>query len=202
MTIPIRPIRAEEISTVSKHMADAFLQDAAYEHIIHCPRRRYRFLQKMMALRLRSTMGHRKVFVTEDGLGVVACRPSDEGLSVWEIITLGGLCAALSCNPMDILRLLHFMGFADRCEKRLVSQGPGWIIGPLAVSPAAQSRGYGSALLRYVLDHAIPAGTDALLETQSARNRNYYHKFGFFTAEETVIPGSGAPNITMRRAFA
>lgn len=198
----IRPLTPGEIPAAAHLLAEAFLRDPAYTHIIRCQKRRRRFPEKMMALRLRFALGHGTVLTTDDGLGLISCQPPQVSLSLWDILTLGGLWAALYCNPRDLLRLLRFMGYTGQWEKRAASRQPGWLIGPLAVSPAAQGRGYGSALLGHVLKEVIPAGEAALLETQSVKNQRYYQKFGFCTLEETVVPCTQVPNIIMCRAGA
>lgn len=196
----IRPLTSKDIPAAAHLLAEAFLRDPAYTHIIHCKKRRRRFLEKMMALRLRFALDHARVFITDDGLGLISCQPPQVSLSPWDVLTLGGLWAALYCNPRDLVRLLRFMGYAGQRERQAAAQQPGWLIGPLAVSPTAQGRGYGSALLDHVLREIIPTGEAALLETQSVKNQRYYQKFGFHTLEETLVPCSNVPNIIMCRA--
>ncbi len=197
----IRPIRNEEIPTAAALLADAFLHDPAYEHLIRCSRRRTLFLRRMMALRLRFAAKEKAVWVTEDGLGLISCHPVHSGVSIREFLTLDGLWTALCCNPRDIMRLLRFMGYVSRREAKNLSQTD-WIIGPLAVAPAAQGQGYGAALLHYVLEEVVPQGEMAALETQSTKNRDYYRKFGFHILEESLVPGSRVSNIVMARCMA
>ena len=72
-----------------------------------------------------------------------------------------------------------------------------WHLGPLAVRPASQGQGVGSALLRHGL--AIADATPALchLETDLPRNVRLYQSLGFaVVSQQTVL---GVPNWFMQR---
>jgi ribosomal protein S18 acetylase RimI-like enzyme len=65
---------------------------------------------------------------------------------------------------------------------------PAWFLQFLGVDPAHQGRGYGSALLRTVLDEADRAGEAAYLEATSERNRALYERHGFTCTADLVLP--------------
>jgi len=58
-----------------------------------------------------------------------------------------------------------------------------------AVRPAWQGRGYGSALLRAVLDRADRTGTPAYLDATSPDNRRLYERHGFRVIGELAVAG-------------
>jgi GNAT superfamily N-acetyltransferase len=65
---------------------------------------------------------------------------------------------------------------------------PAWFLQFLAVDPAHQGHGHGSALLRTVLDGADRAGEAAYLEATSDRNRALYERHGFSCTADLVLP--------------
>jgi GNAT superfamily N-acetyltransferase len=56
---------------------------------------------------------------------------------------------------------------------------PCWYLPMIGVDPAAQGRGYGSALLRFALEEIDRAGAPAYLESSNARNIPLYERHGF-----------------------
>jgi GNAT superfamily N-acetyltransferase len=62
-----------------------------------------------------------------------------------------------------------------------------WYLNLLAVEPAAQGRGIGTALLRAVLDRADADGVPAYLEATSEANRRLYERHGFEVAAELRV---------------
>jgi ribosomal protein S18 acetylase RimI-like enzyme len=56
---------------------------------------------------------------------------------------------------------------------------PCWYLPLIGVDPTAQGRGYGSALLRYALEHVDRTGAPAYLESSNPRNVALYERHGF-----------------------
>jgi ribosomal protein S18 acetylase RimI-like enzyme len=65
---------------------------------------------------------------------------------------------------------------------------PAWYLQFLAVDPAHQGNGFGSLLLREVLDRADRAGEAAYLEATSALNRALYERHGFRCIADIALP--------------
>lgn len=58
-------------------------------------------------------------------------------------------------------------------------QRPCWYLPLIGVDPTSQGLGYGSALLRYALDHVDRTGALAYLESSNPRNIPLYERHGF-----------------------
>ena len=58
-------------------------------------------------------------------------------------------------------------------------EAPCWYLPLIGVDPTSQGRGYGSALLRYALEHVDRAGAPAYLESSNPRNVALYERHGF-----------------------
>lgn len=65
---------------------------------------------------------------------------------------------------------------------------PAWYLQFLGVDPLHQGQGFGSRLLRDVLDRADRAGESAYLEATSPRNRVLYERHGFRCIGEIQLP--------------
>ena len=66
---------------------------------------------------------------------------------------------------------------------------PYWYLGLLAVEPAAQGRGVGSALVRTGLERADRDGVPTFLETGTQPNVAFYERLGFGVTDEILLPG-------------
>ena len=95
-------------------------------------------------------------------------------------------------------RLLRYAREAAILEREL-SASRGWRLGGIAVEPAEQGRGHGSALVRHGLDRADAAGLPVLLLTSNPANVAFYERHGFAVAAERRLPEAGPPGWAMVR---
>jgi GNAT superfamily N-acetyltransferase len=72
------------------------------------------------------------------------------------------------------------------------------LLDSVAVDPAAQGRGIGSALIQFALGRARAAGCGARLETGNPRNVPLYEHHGFRVVDAADVPGGG-PRIWFMR---
>lgn len=79
-----------------------------------------------------------------------------------------------------------------------VPDEPLWYLDQLAVEPARQGQGVGSALIEHGLAMAHADGLPSFLETGNPDNVAYYERFGFAVIEEGDVPGGG-PHIWFMR---
>ena len=74
-----------------------------------------------------------------------------------------------------------------------------WLLDVIAVEPAQQGRGVGSALLRAVSERADADGTPIALLTYNSANLGIYQHFGYGVVCEGMVSGSEVPWWGMRR---
>lgn len=79
---------------------------------------------------------------------------------------------------------------ADAALHRAVPE-PHWYLDVLAVDPAAQGRGIGSALLRAVHARADGDGMPIVLLTYQPTNLPIYSRHGYAVVCEGTVPGNG-----------
>jgi ribosomal protein S18 acetylase RimI-like enzyme len=95
----------------------------------------------------------------------------------------------------DTPRLLRLFGLL---EKHHPDDRPHWYLPIVGVDPAWQGRGFGSALLRPILERCDAEGTGAYLEASTPRNRALYERHGFEVTGELRLP-DGTPGWPMWR---
>ncbi len=71
---------------------------------------------------------------------------------------------------------------------------PRWLLDSIAVDPAVQGRGYGTALIAAGLEQARADGIGAYLSTGTERNLATYRRLGFHVVEDVDAP-EGGPHI-------
>ena len=64
-----------------------------------------------------------------------------------------------------------------------------WHVGPVAVEPAAQQQGVGSAMLSAVCSQMDAYGSVSYLETDRTENVRFYQNFGFVVLEQSKVLG-------------
>ncbi|MFW9844432.1 MAG: GNAT family N-acetyltransferase [Candidatus Thorarchaeota archaeon] len=130
---------------------------------------------------------------------VYAPSPKIEGLAAWfapgksdmtnfRLIRVGGMTFSREMGA-DILSRLNMIGdYTSRMRKKHVLE-PHWHLFPIAVDPAFQGKGFGSTLMKPMLDRIAGEGLPCYLETQKEQNISLYEHFGFEIIHTDVIPG-------------
>jgi len=141
-------------------------------------RRQYRSLVKHVFVPRKGA------WMTREGTGAALWMPPGTSkLSFRE-----SLAEALPFLPEGLPRLGKVARFETEIKKRWPKE-PHWYLAVLSVSPEAQGRGHGSALLEPGLAKADEQGVGAYLETQRERNVGFYERFGFELVEKIEIEG-------------
>ncbi len=92
----------------------------------------------------------------------------------------------------------RYDAFWDWVDSRKPDQ-PLWQLDSIAVEPAAQGRGFGTALIAAGLAHARADGGGAFLSTGTPRNVSIYGRCGFRVVEDVDAP-DGGPHIWFMRS--
>jgi ribosomal protein S18 acetylase RimI-like enzyme len=66
---------------------------------------------------------------------------------------------------------------------------PHWHLFPIAVDPEFQGKGFGSILMRPMLDRITGEGLPCYIETQKEKNLSLYEHYGFEVIHTDTIPG-------------
>lgn len=174
--LTIIPIQKEHIPALTTLAAEAFLSAPAYRHLMPDVRVRRAFLQHFLHFRLLFSLRSDYAFTTDTLDAVAVWLPPEVRMKNRDFL-----------SP-DLFRGIYTAGL-----------GPVRQLAPLAVSPALQGQGVGSALLRHGLKIIDSQMGTLFLDTQEQRTADYYSRFGFETVERQYINGTDIPIIGMVR---
>lgn len=146
--------------------------------------------------------------------GIVQVKGGETGAALWfesdraptgpVSLLLTGQAFLIPRFGLHAFDLLKFDAKAGKTRKELTETvTPGksaiylWYVG---VVPEAQGRGFGSALIRPVLDLADSEGRAVVLEVQKRENEALYNDYGFTLTQTWQIPDDAPATTTMVRA--
>lgn len=183
-------MQAADIAGVSRALAEAFEDDPHFAWIVRDDRTRLeRLMRAFGVFTQRIWLPHDASYTHELRIGAALWMPP----RTWHVGPLTQLRlapATMAALRNDSPRLIRALNFIDRKHPR----GPDhWYLPIIGVARAWQGRGFGSALLRPILDRCDRERTPAYLEASSPRNRALYERHGFEVVEECRYAGDGPP---------
>ncbi|MEM7540622.1 MAG: N-acetyltransferase [Pseudomonadota bacterium] len=121
-------------------------------------------------------------FVTNDFAGAALWLPP--GVKGEQSVVERELSATIDASRLGEVRAVF------EAMARYVPQDPCWYLPAIAVDPATQGKGIGTALMAYALERVDEGGTPAYLESSNPRNVQLYEGFGFEVIAEVGV-GAG-----------
>ncbi len=149
--------------------------------------------EPMFAALLSEYAVHGFVAEADDGAGVAAWIPPSSGAGLEQAdAATRPLIAGLTDDAGA-----RYQRFWDWLESFLPAE-PHWFLDMVAVDPARQGEGIGSALVGHGVNRARADGVPAFLETGKSGNVPFYERLGFHLAHEEDAP-DGGPHIWFMR---
>jgi GNAT superfamily N-acetyltransferase len=186
----IRKANVQEVDALARTLARAFYDDPAIRWLSPDDARRLATSQRAFAVFLRRIwLAHDETYVAGEAAGVCVWEPPD----TWKLglgRQLGLLPALIRVYGAGLPRVLGALAAIERDHPTQ----PHYYLPFIGVDPDHQGHGFGTALMRPILDRCDADGTPAYLEASSPRNRVLYERHGFAVTEELSI-GRGAPPI-------
>jgi len=143
----------------------------------------------------------------EYGRCVRAATPAD-GVAVWHLPQTHEVAMRASerkrqalswiLGPLGFQNYYRIIDFMRLRAGQLVPHGA-WYLSIIAIDPAQQGRGLGSALLAPTLAEADAAGVDSYLETFNSRSLPFYRRLGFIERAEFKEPTTDSDYVLMSR---
>lgn len=138
------------------------------------------------------------------GLGVVWEVADGNGAAVW--VSPAQAHTWEAADPWNQARISamtddggrRYDAFWEWVDSRTPDE-PLWLLDSIAVAPARQGQGLGSALIASGCNQADAAGVPAFLSTGTLRNVEIYGRSGFRVVDEADAPGGGPHIWFMRR---
>jgi ribosomal protein S18 acetylase RimI-like enzyme len=173
----------------------AFDADPVVNWIVRQDSRRRAALEWLFKISLDMAMPHGHVYTTTDGRAVALWAPPGRWRTgrARQLGQLPGFVRAVGLR-----RLSAVVGAVAAIEARHPDE-PHFYLADLAVDPAVQGRGLGSALIAHVLESCDRDGVPAYLENSNPRNTPLYERHGFVARERYLMGGDGPPLLLMWR---
>jgi ribosomal protein S18 acetylase RimI-like enzyme len=167
-----------ELRAIVRPMVDAFWDYPETVHLLPDEGRRRRVLPRYLLSDARDA----------DGFGTLLVDPGGAGAAAW--IPPAAYPVGVGRQLRQVADLLPALPWAWRCaaEARRAQTAnriehrrhpPHYYLRAIGVSPAAQGRGVGSALVAPMLERADAEGVGCFLQTATEANVAWYGRFGF-----------------------
>jgi GNAT superfamily N-acetyltransferase len=191
----IRTMGPADVEPVAHALAESFHDDPVWSWLVPDPARRPRVLERSFDLWLRRLwLRHDACFTSMDLVGGALWAPPGH----WHVSALG----QLRLMPPSIAIYGRYAGRAIRMLGKLDARHPRaahWYLPVIGVAPEHQGRGFGSALMKPILDRCDRDGVPAYLESSSERSRALYERNGFAVREELRFAPDAPPMWLMWR---
>lgn len=174
-------------------LAAAFQNDPAFVWTLPDPEVRKRALLRFFPIAAEQSRRH----------GAILASEGHEAASLW--YPPGSIRSDWFASFWDNLRMLSVfrralprgLKVAEEMYARHPHPQPYWYLRYVGVTPIAQGKGWGGALVRAGIAHAAEQGCGVLLETASESNVPIYARLGFEISEAWSVPGGGPRFWTM-----
>jgi ribosomal protein S18 acetylase RimI-like enzyme len=184
----VAPVSRQQVVAVAAAIARGFQDNEIWSWMVPNPRRRARLLRRYYRVAIKHLFTPRGgAWATEDGGGGALWAPPGR----WPLTGIEALRDGLALLPEIGLAGARRGKEIEAVMSRHHPEQPHYYLQTLAVDPAHQGRGYGSALLATMLERCDAEGVPAYLETQRESNIPFYRRFGF--AEREPISAVDSP---------
>ena len=184
----VRPFPPAETPDAMRLAARAFADDPLFRFVYPDPARRLAGFAREHTAYMRHYYRpyglSEAAFLDGSMAGMALWLPPNAAPPAWrEWATFPTLARTVGLRRLGtVIRAYHAFDHA-------LPEQPYWYLGLLAVEPAAQGRGVGSALVRTGLERADRDGVPTFLETGTQPNVAFYERLGFGVTDEILLPG-------------
>jgi ribosomal protein S18 acetylase RimI-like enzyme len=186
----IRKFTADDVPRIAKALARAFEDDPVMSWIFHPDSERLARLERAFTLYMRRIwLAQEECYATDQLFGAAIWLPPGKWhLGVPEQLRLlPSMIATIGRNFPRLVTVLQMM------EKKHPKEPAHYYLAVLGVEPELQGRGFGSTLMRPVLNRCDRERIPAYLESSKRRNVVLYERHGFRVVEELKLPKDGPP---------
>jgi ribosomal protein S18 acetylase RimI-like enzyme len=181
----IRLASSADAPALAAMLASAFMDDPVAIWACPPPGPRLGMLRGMYAVRLRQMLAQQTVWTTPDRSSAALWTAPDRA----DASPLQNLALARCLVHPRIMVRLPLLALGLTGVQRERSRKPAhWYLSLLGTDPAARGHGYGSAVLKPVLELCDRDGVGAYLESSKERNIDFYTRYGFRVTDELRLP--------------
>lgn len=194
----IAPLGSALLDRATNTLERAFSPDPMFTWLFPDPEKRSRSLRRLNRVMLEFGRRYSRVTQSHDGMAVAIWIPPGLTMTVGRMVRSGILMAPFQVGFRPFARFMGALEIMERIHKTHAPE-PHWYLGIVAVDPALQGRGLGSALVKEGLMQADQADCPSYLETSEQRNLAFYERHGFVVVETATLGDGGPPAWALRR---
>ncbi len=189
-----------EIKPAVDMLTRAFWDDPLTVHLFPDQDVRKKLFPILTKFRLKQGLKYGEVYATSSKVeGLALWKHSDSvDNTLWEILRLAGLRPIMAMGRKRLTRMIELDRFASQ-RRMKYAVVPYLHLGPVAVDPEHQGKGYASKLIRPMLDLLDRLELPCYLEAQSETNVAIYEHYGFVILARGTLPDSDIPHWDMMR---
>ncbi len=190
----------KHIKPASQVLSRAFQNDPVIRWQFPNANKRLNTLHYFWEFALKIGIKYGEAYGTSETLeGIAVWRPPKKAkLSYWKYIKNGAIKLPLKLGIKTTKRITFFQAVNDSI-RNIYMKVPYWYLGPIAVDPKYQGKGFASMLLKPMLNRIDEQNLPIWLETNLERNVSFYEHFDFYKLEEIIIPNTNIVNWFMIR---
>jgi ribosomal protein S18 acetylase RimI-like enzyme len=172
-TLNARTATKADLHGLAASLTRAFEDDPVWRWLVPDDRRWVRSVPYVFRHAAREQIPHQSVWVTPDhGAAAIWAGPGHRPSPVRELLVAPKMATVFRRRSLAGMRLEAAMRAGRPTE-------PHWYLAVLGTDPDFQGRGYGSEVLRPVLEQCDETATGAYLESSKETNIPYYRRHGF-----------------------
>ena len=198
--INVAPLKKNDRKKAASAVAHAFFDYPSLKEYFPDPESRKWKLPWYMEHTLLSAQKYGEVMTTDDLAGVLfLLPPGHTKLTDWDYVKSGFLAAPLVVGLRQYAVVNKSEAFLAETQEQLLSDRPHYYLWGIAVDPARQRCGAGTALLRWMYKKADRESMPIYLETHRLANVTYYEQRGFQLIHTGEMPCGNLPFWCMLR---
>ena len=193
-------LRKKEIRNAVETLASAFMKDPLCCWLFEEESSRYQYLQEYFLFRVRYGYKFGEIHKTSKKFeGIAIWLPGDEAEVTYRRgLRTGGFRFIFKMGFEKMKKLTIASDYVADIRNSII-QPPYTELSPIGVKPEYQGKGFGSKLLRPMMQKFDNEKTVCFLETQNPENILLYEKLGFEIAREGIMPESDLHHWGMMR---
>lgn len=199
-------IQKEDVDKATTVLTRAFHEDPLIKLIYPDSEERKRYTPILWKFLTKDGLKHGEVYSPTKEIEGVAkwLPPGREHMGIWRTIRSGGLKMGVALarqkdeRKLSPRKIEQVTNRITQIHKELMKE-PHWYLANIGIAPDHQRKGYGSKLIKPMLERIEKEGYSVFLETNFEGNVGLYEHLGFDIIDETKIPETEIVNWAMIR---
>jgi ribosomal protein S18 acetylase RimI-like enzyme len=194
-------VRKRDLPRAVAVLTDAFKEDPVWRKALEGIGRAEQRMSALYESPLRYCLAYGSVYAPTPALeGVAAWMPGERAnMSLGRMLRSGGWIAGMRMGLKFTRRMMPMFRLIEEDRKTHMKGKRFVYLQIIGVATALQGHGYGSRMLRALVDACDRSGRSLYLETETIRNVELYQRYGFVVLKEFTAPVLGVPMWEMRR---